>query len=136
MTKVQAKAAPRLKELERPRILMIDDDADFRLILRSWLVPYYDTASMPDGDWLLDEAAVFQPDLFILDVNLPGPDGFSLCKKIRSDSRFARTPILFITGLITTEAFVRHLETGGSGYLTKPVERKLLLQHVKLLLEP
>jgi DNA-binding response OmpR family regulator len=134
--KTKSKPATLKMEVDRPRILLVDDDPDFRLILRSWLAPHYDTASMSDGDWLLDEAAVFQPDLFILDVNLPGPDGFSLCRKIRSDSRFSRTPILFITGLITTEAFVRHLETGGSGYLTKPLERKLLLDNVKLLLEP
>lgn len=136
MPKTLKRAAPRAPaRTERPRLLLVEDDADFTSILRGWLAPLYDTVCLRDGGEALEEAAVCRPDLIVLDVTLPGPDGFAVCRKLRSDPRFASTPVLFLTGVISNDAFVRHLDAGGTAYLTKPVDRPTLLAAVARLLE-
>src|SRR5208283_3655994 len=86
------------KTLEKPRILMVDDDNDFQGIVQKWLSPRYDHMGLANGADLTEYLEADEPDLVILDVRMPGPDGFELCKQIRSDSRFADLPILFLTG--------------------------------------
>lgn len=118
----------------RPQIVMVEDDGDFQSILRGWLAPRFDTISFADGEELLGDLSTLRPDLIILDVNLPGPDGFKLCEKIRGDGRFAWTPILFLTGLGGNEDFLKHMQAGGTAYLTKPVDRLPLLAEIDSLL--
>lgn len=112
---------------EIPRILMVDDDPDFQEIVRCWVFPRYDYVGLPNGDDILEELAAVEPALVILDVRMPGPDGFTLCRLIRADQRFARLPILFLTGCKEDEDFVKNLDAGGTAYLTKPITRKQLL---------
>ncbi len=114
----------------KPQVVIVDDDSDFRSILRTWLASGYDTFGIAGGEELLDDLSILEPDLIMLDVHLPGPDGFKLCDKIRSDSRFARTPILFLTASKSKSDFCRYLEVGGTAYLTKPVERSRLLSEI------
>lgn len=120
--------------LERPRVLLVEDEEDFRTLLCGWLSPRYDVTALPHGESLLEQAAARPPDLFILDVSLPGPDGFALCRRLRADPRFARTPIVFLTAVVSTKAFVRGLDAGGSAHLTKPVDRVTLLKRLEELL--
>ena len=126
------KEAPPLKN--RPQIVMVDDDRDFQSILRGWLTPRYDTISLADGEELLHELSTLEPDLVVLDVGLPGPDGFKLCHKIRAESRFTQIPILFLTGMSSNRDFCKYLEVGGTAYLTKPVDRSQLLAEIHSLL--
>lgn len=119
---------------KKPQILLVDDDMDFQYILRQWLKSRYETISLSSGEELLDEVRSLDPDLIILDVRLPGPDGFKLCRRIRSDSRFAGTPILFLTASHSNEDFIKNLEVGGTAYITKPVERQRLLAEIHQLL--
>jgi DNA-binding response OmpR family regulator len=114
----------------KPQVLMVDDDRDFQSILRGWLSPRYDTVSLTDGEELFHELAWLDPDLVILDVNLPGPDGFRLCGKLRAVERLVSVPVLFLTGMDANADFLKYLEVGGTAYLTKPVERVDLLRAV------
>ena len=118
------------------RIVMVDDEPDFLTIAETWLEPKYDLVSFTDGADLLSQLSALEPDLLILDVRLPGLDGFKLCRRIRADNRFASLPILFLTASHSDIDFFRNLEVGGTSYLTKPVSRKELLARVKELLEP
>jgi DNA-binding response OmpR family regulator len=122
------------QDQDRPQVLMVDDDRDFQSILRGWLAPRFDTVSLSDGEELFHELSSLEPDLVIMDVNLPGPDGFRLCRKLRSMERLVRVPVLFLTGLNANEDFLKYLEVGGTAYLTKPVERVQLLGAVEGLL--
>jgi CheY-like chemotaxis protein len=122
-----------MKNQERLRIVMVDDDQDFQLILRSWLSPEYDLVSLSSGEGLLDELAELEPDLVMLDVLMPGPNGYKLCRRIRSDRRFSDLPILFLTGCASDDDFVQHLDAGGTAYLTKPITRRQLLAKVREL---
>lgn len=122
-----------MKSAERLRVVVVDDDKDFQFIIRGWLSPDHDTISLGSGEGLLEELADLSPDLLILDVLMPGPSGYKLCERIRSDARFERLPVLFLTGCGSDEDFMRHMEAGGTAFLTKPVTRKQLLAKVKEL---
>lgn len=108
-------------------VLMVDDEPDFVNVVRMWARDDYEFVGMTDGEDLLDEMAGLEPSLVVLDVHMPGADGFELCRRIRADERFRETPILFLTGSRKDEDFVLNMEAGGTAYLTKPVSRRQLL---------
>ena len=116
------------------RIVMVDDEPDFLTIAQTWLEPKYEMVAFTDGTELISELAVLEPDLLILDVRLPGADGFKLCRKIRADRRFQDLPILFLTASHSDIDFFKNLEAGGTSYLTKPVSRRELLDRIRELL--
>ncbi|HVC08948.1 MAG TPA: response regulator [Elusimicrobiota bacterium] len=116
---------------EKPRILMVDDDPDFQSIVRGWTAPQYDHIGLGSGEGLIETMSNVEPDIVIMDVRMPGPDGFFLCKSIRSDPRFSDIPIIFLTGCAEDENFIRHLDVAGTAYLTKPVARKRLLSTLR-----
>lgn len=118
----------------KPCVMIVDDDRDFQFILGQWLKPRYETVPLTSGEELMSLAPALSPDLIIMDVGLPGPDGFRLCHRLRADARFAGTPILFLTASRSNEDFLKNLEVGGSAYLTKPVERGHLLRMIQELL--
>lgn len=78
-----------------------------------------------------EQVRVLSPDLILLDINLPGQDGYSLCASIRS---FANTPILFLTGRSTAMDELQALTLGGDDYVTKPYNIPILLARINLLL--
>jgi len=119
---------------ERPRVLMVDDDDEFRMIVRDWLIGRYDFTELANGEGLLETIADVEPAVIILDVRMPGPSGFRLCQAIRADERYRDLPVLFLTAGKEDVDFIRTLKAGGTAYLTKPVDRKDLLFKIKELL--
>lgn len=117
------------------RILIVDDEPDFLAITRSWLDKKFEVETLTDGRELLSQLDALEPDLLILDVRLPGPDGFRLCRQLRADRRFRSLPVLFLTASHSDLDFFRNLEVGGTSYLTKPVTRKELMAKIDELLE-
>jgi response regulator RpfG family c-di-GMP phosphodiesterase len=116
-------------------LLAADDDAAvLRLIERAIRGEGYDIRTAGSGEEALALAAVRRPDLVILDVNMPGMDGFGVCARLRSDPATAATPVVFLTGLDDTENRVRGIELGADEYLTKPFEARELLARVKTIL--
>ncbi len=123
-------------DAKRPLIAIVEDDPDFRAIVRGWLSSRYDTISYESADELLDcDPEEFAPDLLVTDVRMPGLDGFRLCETLRKHSRHDRLPVLFLTGVDTDEGFLQGQEAGASAYITKPVERATLLEKIATLLE-
>lgn len=121
--------------LEKPLIIWVDDDEDYQAAVKEWLLDDYDVITYRDGDELLDDPLDLRADLLILDVRLPGADGFKLCGRIRADRRLRDTPVLFLTSCGDDDSFVRHMDAGGAAYLTKPVGRKRLLDAVASLVD-
>ena len=116
------------------RIIMVDDEADFITIVREWLAPRYDFVGLHNGGELLDTLEEFEPDLIILDVQMPGPDGFTLCDKLQSTLGYAAIPILFLTALKGDLDFTKGLKVGCSFYLTKPTTRSELISTINMIL--
>ena len=122
-------------QTERHVVALVEDDAEFRNIVSRWLQPEYDTVSFDDGEPLLSSDQELVPDLIVMDVKLPGLNGYSLCKKIHEQPRFAGVPVLFLTGVDSDEGFLNGIDAGAASYMTKPVERKDLLARVRELVD-
>lgn len=119
----------------RRRISIADDEKDYRTVLARWLEPLYDTTGFASAEELLAHARVSAPDLIITDVRMPGLDGFGLCGVLRGDPRCWRIPVLILTGIGAEKGLLAGQEKGASAYLTKPVERRELLEQVEKLLD-
>ncbi len=115
------------KRISRPVVAWVEDDSDFREIVQEWLLPGYDLMTYKDGGEFLEEMEDIRPDVIMLDVILPGPDGFKLCREIRKNPSFASVPILFLTASKRDQDYVKYLKAGGTAYLGKPIEKNELL---------
>lgn len=120
----------------RPLIAWVEDNQDYQNVVREWLLPKYDVVTYENGDaFLSDLEEGISPDLLMLDVQLPGPDGFRLCRALRSNPRFQQVPILFLTACGEDAAYVEHLDAGGTALLAKPIGKRALLSTLAQLVD-
>lgn len=116
-------------------ILMIDDDLDIREIVRVNLEGAgYRVLCASDGVEGLAAARDHQPDLIILDVLMPGLDGWQVLDQLVNDPRTADRPIIMLTCRGEDQDILRGLDSGASEYITKPFYPEHLVTSVKLLL--
>lgn len=108
-------------------VVIVDDEPDFAALVESWLAPSYRVAAFSDPDVACERVRELEPDAVLLDVNMPGLDGFEICRRLRAEPRFAHLPIIFLTGSESDDDFVRCLEMGGTRCMSKPVDRRVLL---------
>ena len=119
-----------------PLVLIIDDDALLREAVEFTLRGLCETVGLSSGADLEEFIGNASPDLLILDVTLPGRDGFELCRALRADKRWRSLPILFLTGRRGEVAFDHFLSVQGDAFLTKPFESDELVETVIRLLPP
>ena len=114
------------------RVLVVEDDEEIAEVLgRSLRKEGYEVRLSADGEEALDAAAVFSPDLVLLDLGLPGLDGVEVCRRLRAEGD---VPILMLTARGETEDRVDGLDSGADDYLVKPFERQELLARIRALL--
>jgi DNA-binding response OmpR family regulator len=119
----------------RSRIFVVEDEEDIALLLRHNLeAAGYDVQTFVNSTAALLEARRGQPSLFLLDVMLPGTNGFDLCRQIRATPELARTPVIFLTAKSEEADRVRGLELGGDDYITKPFSPRELVARVRTVL--
>jgi diguanylate cyclase (GGDEF)-like protein len=127
-------AAPEPTALAQPRILIADDDPDILMLLRMVLSREgYDIVSASDGLEALRAAREYLPDLCLLDVSMPGADGYTVCRELQSLGANAPT-VIFLTAHAHTSARVSGLDAGAVDYVTKPFEREELRARVRAAL--
>ena len=111
----------------KKRILVVDDEAGFTTLLKYGLEAdgYYDVHEENDANLALKAAREFDPDLVILDIMMPDIDGSDVAARLREDSRFARTPIVFMTALVLGNEAPLGGKKGGQTYLPKttPIDK-------------
>jgi len=118
--------------MSEPLILVIDDDRTGRLFLASLLAPdCYRVEFAEDGERGLLRARELQPDLILLDVVMPGMDGFEVCRRLRSDPQLAEVAILMLTALEDQESRLLGLEAGADDFISKPYRAPELRARVK-----
>ncbi|MFZ6644141.1 response regulator [Undibacterium sp. TJN25] len=117
------------------RILIVDDDIHNLKYLEAVLsTGGYLTKTASDGEQALETVGSFKPDLILLDLIMPGIDGFEVARRLKLDSATKNIPIIMITSLDDRDSKIRALEVGAEEFLTKPVDRAELWVRVRNLL--
>src|SRR5580704_13273576 len=119
----------------RDRILIVDDESSARAALELLLKrERFDVKSATDGESALTECAAFRPDLILLDIMMPGMDGFEVCRRIKATPEGRLTPVVLITGLSATEDRIKGINAGADDFLSKPIDFNELLARSRSLL--
>ncbi len=117
------------------RILVVDDIETNRRLLEARLTAeYFDVLMAPDGPTCLDLARSEKPDVILLDIMMPGMDGFETCRRLKSDPESRHIPVIMVTALDQRSDRIRGLEAGADEFLTKPVDDVALFARVRSLL--
>jgi two-component system cell cycle response regulator DivK len=117
-------------------ILYIEDNPGNRMLVRRILeAEGYTVSEATDGPSGLKTAAQVQPDLILLDINLPEMDGYDLARRMRGMSNLKRVPILAVTANVMQGDRERTLEAGCDGFIPKPIDVDKLPEQVKVALE-
>src|SRR5271156_1962563 len=117
------------------RILIVDDEATARMALATLLRREgFEVRDASDGATALAECATFRPDLILLDIMMPGMDGFEVCRRIKAAPETRLTPVVLITGLTATEDRIKGINAGADDFLSKPIDFNELLARCRSLL--
>lgn len=121
--------------MSKERILVIDDEAGILELVRYNLAKEGYTVQVADtGEKGLKAARAKLPDLIVLDLMLPGMDGFEVCKLLKNDAKTRSIPVLMLTAKSEETDLVTGLELGADDYLTKPFSPKVLLARIRTIL--
>ena len=119
-----------------PRILIADDDEGLRHLLRLVLCREgYEVIEAADGSEALARAYDSDPTLILLDVMMPGVDGFDVCRALRSDQRTHRLPIVFVTAIDDIKQRNETLKLGADDCIKKPIGPRELVNRVRGVME-
>jgi two-component system, cell cycle response regulator len=125
-----AEPSPAGGKRHKPLILVVEDDEDARMVVTELLRPRYDVDAVGDGETALKRAAELNPDLVLLDLFLPGMDGFGALTGLRRNSRTADTPVIFLSAQGDAETKSQGLSLGAADYLAKPFSEQELMARV------
>jgi two-component system phosphate regulon response regulator PhoB len=118
------------------RVLIVEDEVDIAdLIMFNLQRSGYEVLKAHDGIAGTEIAIRERPDLIVLDLMLPGRDGYSVFREIRRDARTSRIPVIMLTARAQTEDRIQGLEAGADDYLTKPFSPKELVLRVNAILK-
>ena len=116
------------------RILVVDDVLpNIKLLEARLTAEYFDVLTATNGPEALAICAQGNCDIVLLDVMMPGMDGFEVCRRLKADAKTAHLPVVMVTALDQPADRVRGLEAGADDFLTKPVDEIALLARVRSL---
>src|SRR4029077_1600318 len=117
------------------KILIVDDEAGARSALAILLRREgFEVLDVHSGVSALRECSSFRPDLVLLDILMPGMDGFEVCRRIKATPETRLTPVVLITGLTDSENRIRGINAGADDFLSKPIDFNELLARTRSLL--
>src|SRR5271168_2349051 len=115
-------------------ILVVDDvPANVKLLEIKLTNEYYDVITAKDGFEAIEKAKKNKPDIILLDVMMPGMDGFEACRKLKEDPEVSHIPVVMVTALSEKADRIKGLESGADDFLTKPINDMALFARVKSL---
>jgi putative two-component system response regulator len=130
------RAHPRTTATHLPKVLVVDDGAANRELIEACLADVEcEVRLASDGAHALRMIESSPPDLVLLDVQMPGMDGYEVCRRIKADPELRLVPVVMITALDSTDDRVTALEAGADDFMSKPVERVELVARVRSALK-
>jgi two-component system alkaline phosphatase synthesis response regulator PhoP len=118
------------------KVQIVDDDVQATNLIREVLSVFnYETVVVNDSAMAVAVAKLVHPDIFVLDLMMPPPDGFKLCRLLRAEPEFKETPILIVTALGDTDSRIVAMGAGANDYLAKPFAIEDLAERVQKLLD-
>lgn len=122
--------------MKNPRILVVDDDSQVAITIERCLIrEKFEVDIASSGVSALESARQSLPDLILLDVMMPGMDGYDVCRKIRADRQLERVPIIFLTAKTSDEDHIEGFKAGGDDYINKPFNIEELVLHIRAVLK-
>ena len=115
----------------RPRLLLVDDEPTNLQLLRQVLQADYRLLFATDGARALQLAKEQRPDLILLDIMMPGMDGYAVCQALKRQPLTAHIPVIFVTALTDTQDETRGFDVGAVDYITKPVSPPVVRARVR-----
>ncbi len=117
------------------KILVVDDAQPMHALLQARLsAEPVELHFALEGETGLEMAAKLNPDLILLDIDMPQPDGFEVCRRLKSDPQTVGIPVIFLTGDTSTEKKIKGLELGATDYITKPFDAAELRARIRATL--
>jgi len=117
------------------RIMVVDDDIEMLKQVAILLENKYTVSLMKSAEQAMESLGKGElPDLILLDVYMPGTDGFSMIQMLKANERLSRIPVIFLTGMIETADEIKGLTLGGSDYIRKPFSREVLMIRISVQL--
>jgi putative two-component system response regulator len=125
----------RVEDPDKATILLVDDEPINLKLFKAFLAPFpYEVITAQDGLEALEKVGKHDLDLILMDVMMPGRNGFDVCQQLKSHEDTRLIPIVLITGLNDLESRVKGMESGADDFLSKPVNRPEFLARTKSLL--
>lgn len=126
----------KFNEQKNRLILIVDDNPENRKVLGSLLVEHgYEVGASSDGPKALEFIKKERPDLILLDVMMPGMDGFEVCGKLKLNNETKHIPVIFLTARTSTEDIIKGFHAGGVDYVSKPFNSEELIARVNTHIE-
>src|SRR3954453_23190464 len=117
------------------KVLVIDDSEDIRALVQARLMSEpIELHFAADGASGIARAAELAPDMILLDVDMPAPDGFEVCRRLKADARTMPIPVIFLTGHASADEKIKGLDLGAVDYITKPFDPAELRARVRAAL--
>ncbi len=116
-------------------VLVVDDNPNNLQLISSVLNPYYQLLLANNGESAIKTAEVKFPDLILLDIMMPGKNGYDVCKILKENEKTKEIPIIFLTAKAEEEDIALAYEVGGVDYITKPFKAKEMLARIKTQIE-
>ena len=124
-----------MDDLSHSTVLIVDDTEANIDILVEALGQHYEISVATDGEGALNIVESDPPDLILLDVMMPGIDGYETCLRLKNDLKTKNIPVIFITGKTETEDIVKGFQVGGVDYIAKPFQQEEVLARVRTHLQ-
>ncbi|SCK25560.1 HD domain-containing phosphohydrolase [Vogesella sp. LIG4] len=113
------------------KILVVDDEPNNLQLLRQVLREHYQLCFATDGETALAAAEQQRPDMVLLDIMMPGMDGYEVCRRLKRNAAIGHIPVIFITAMSESEDEARGFDAGGVDYIQKPVSAPVVLRRVQ-----
>ncbi len=121
---------------KKKKILVVDDESNIRLLVKNMIGTRYDVIEAGDGDEAVTKAQKEKPDLVLLDILMPGKDGFTTCNQLKAGKGTKDIPVVMVTGLKHKLDEKLALSLKADGYMRKPFTSEDLLAAIRAALSP